>query len=204
MPSAATLIRSSLPRRSFVLAERALRVVGRVAARALVDRRVAVRGERVGVVAGREVQVALGVEVDLAAGVAADAAVGGDLEDLLLGREVERAGVGQLEARELVVALVGVEATTPSFGRVAGGVVERRRVVDVDPAVGREVGVDRDRPAGRPRRASRRGSCRPATSSRSASSATRGRRARCAARAGPAAPPSRSARRSCRRPWRAR
>ncbi|CAM5356554.1 hypothetical protein STENM223S_06949 [Streptomyces tendae] len=53
---------------------RTLGVVGRVARGALVDRRVAVRRERIGVVPCRQVQVAGRVEVDVAADMAADAA----------------------------------------------------------------------------------------------------------------------------------
>ena len=158
MPSAATLIRSSLPRRSFVLARAALRVEGRVARRALVDRRVAVRRERVRVVAGREVQVALGVEVDLAAGVAADAAVGRDLEDLLLGREVERAGVGQLDR-----ARAGCGPCTASNARRRRSGRRRTAWSAAARSRRRPSGWSRSRrrsrcPAGRPRRASRPGS----------------------------------------------
>ena len=58
----------------------ALGVVGGVARGALVERRVAVGGERVRVVARRQVEVAVGVEVDGATGVAADAAVGLDAQ----------------------------------------------------------------------------------------------------------------------------
>src|SRR5438093_1317761 len=69
--------------------------------------------------------------------------VGLHLQDALLAREVERARRGQLQARELVVALIGREGVGAcgGRGRVAGRRRQRRRVVDVDPAVGGEVVV---------------------------------------------------------------
>jgi hypothetical protein len=152
-PPALTRMRSSLPRRSLVLAA-APGVEGRVAAWPVVQRGVAVGEERVGVVAGGQEQVAAAVEVDLATDVAADAAVGGHVDDLLLGAEVQPVadqleagqtehaaearpvGLGALEGR---VALVDL-----GRGRVVDRRVQRRRVVQVDPVVAGEVGVDRD------------------------------------------------------------
>ena len=147
-------MRSSLPRRSFVLRRRALRVERRVAVRPLVDRDVALGLERVRVVTGRQVEVALRVEVDLAADVAADAAVDRHVDDLLLGVEVELA-LRELEAREAQRALelvpVGLRALERGVALVGdrrGGIVLRRvaggRVVEVDPVVALEVRVDRD------------------------------------------------------------
>src|SRR5690606_31077812 len=70
-------------------------VVGRVA--------VGPRRAGGGVVTGREVEVALGVEVDVTGDVAALPAVDLDLDDDLLGGQVE-AVTGPLEPGELVVA----------------------------------------------------------------------------------------------------
>ena len=120
----------------------------------VVQRGVAVGEERVGVVAGGQEQVAAAVEVDLASDVTADAAVGGHVDDLLLGAEVElvadqleagqtehaaeagEVGLGALEGR---VALVDL-----GRGRVVDRRVQRRRVVQVHPVVAGEVGVDGD------------------------------------------------------------
>jgi hypothetical protein len=86
--------------------------------------------------------------------VAADAAVGGHVDDLLLGAQVElvadqleagkakhaaearEVGLGALEGRVALVDLGG--------GRVVDRGVQRGRVVEVDPVVAGEVGVDRD------------------------------------------------------------
>jgi hypothetical protein len=137
-------MRRSLPRRSLVLA---LSVEARVAGGALVDRRRALRLERVRVVAGGQEEVAGGVPGEVAAVVAADAAVLGDLEQLLLGGEVERLGRRiPLEAREVVDAAEALEVGGRAVERgVARRGVERGRVVDVHPPVGLEVGVERDR-----------------------------------------------------------
>jgi hypothetical protein len=97
------------------VARRTLGVVGGVAGGALVDRGVAVRGERVGVVAGREVQVALRVEVDVAAHVAADAPGGGHVEDLLLAGQIQCAVRLQHEPGEPVDAVERGEVGGWSF-----------------------------------------------------------------------------------------
>ena len=131
-----------------------LGVEGRVAVGPLVDRHEAVRGERVGVVAGGQVQVAVTVEVDLAADVAADAAVDRHREDLLLGVQLQGVA-GQLEPGQLhdalerreVGGLAGLRRVTlvdARRRRVVGRGVQHRRVVDVDPLVGGEIGVDGD------------------------------------------------------------
>ena len=113
---------------------------------ALVDRAVAVGLERVGVVAGRQVQVAGRVPGEVAAVVAADAAALVDLEQDLLGAEVQRLGRRvPLEAAQVVLAVEGRELGGGAVGRrVAAGRCQRRRVVEVDPVVGRERRVDRD------------------------------------------------------------
>ena len=85
-----------------------------------------------GVVARREVQHATVAELHRAGGVAADVALRADLEDDLLRRLVD-------ERLAVRVGLHG-EAGQP-VGVVRGG---QRRVVDVDPAVVGEVGVDGD------------------------------------------------------------
>ena len=121
--------------------------------------RVAAAGGRV--VTRDEPQVVVLVEVDVAGDVAARAAVVGDLEDLLLGREVERRvlTVDELEAAELEVARPGVRPHARVGGRrrrragrgrhVGHRAVAlldadgRRRVVQVHPLVGGEVVVDR-------------------------------------------------------------
>jgi hypothetical protein len=134
-----------------------LRVERRVARRALVDRRVPVRLERVGVVTGRQVQVALRVEHDVAADVAADAAVHRHVDDLLFGVELDLP-VGEAEARQPDHALERLKVLRSAvLRRVAlvdlrpPGVVLRCvlrwRVVDVDPVVPStlaEARVDRD------------------------------------------------------------
>ena len=163
-----TVMRRTLPRRSLVLSElrRAstcgalyrplsghLVVVGREAAG------VAAAGR--GVVARDQPQVVVRVEVDVARDVAARAAVVGDLEDLLLARQVQaRVGaVDELEAAELEVALPGVLPDAWVGGRVGrrarrgrdvgqrpvalADADGRRGVVQVDPLVGGEVVVDR-------------------------------------------------------------
>ena len=143
-------------------ARRAAGVERRVAGRAIVERRVAGREERVRVVARRQVEVAGVVELDLAADVAADAAVHRDAQDLLLAREVEPVVV-ELEARQQRVGgrraggeegepraiLRGIDVERRVTLVDAGpdhvdGRVQARRVVQVDPAVGLEVRVDRD------------------------------------------------------------
>ena len=147
-------MRSSLPRRSLVLP--ALRRASKAGLRPgrVVEGGVAVGEERVGVVAGGQEQVAAAVEVDLAADVAADAAVGGHVDDLLLGAEVELVA-DQLEARQAEHAAEGGEVRLGALegrvalvdlgrGRVVDRRVQRRRVVQVDPVVAGEVGVDRD------------------------------------------------------------
>ena len=125
----------------------ALGVEGRVAGGALVDRRVAVGLERVRVVAGREVEVAGRVPREVAAVVAADAAVLVDLEQLLLGGQVH--GLARRVPLEAAQVVLAVERRERGRGAVERGVaargVERRRVVDVDPVVGGEARVDRDR-----------------------------------------------------------
>ena len=99
--------------------------------------------------------MALGVERDVAADVAADAAVGRHLEDHLLAREVERGAV-EPEARQVLAAPVRREVRVRAVrrrvalvdarrGRIVGGRVEPRRVVEVDPAGLLEVRVDGDR-----------------------------------------------------------
>ncbi|EPJ35224.1 hypothetical protein STAFG_7696 [Streptomyces afghaniensis 772] len=120
-------------------------VEGRVAVRPVVDRRVAVRGEGVGVVAGRQVEVAVRVEVDVAADVAAGAAGGRDVEDLLLAGHVQRAVGVQHEAGEAVDAVELLEVLGGAGLRgIARGGVERRGVVEVDRPVVLEVRVDAD------------------------------------------------------------
>ncbi|MEY9485003.1 hypothetical protein RKD26_000797 [Streptomyces calvus] len=123
----------------------ALGVESRVAVRPLVDGRVAVGLERVGVVAGRQVQVAGRVEVDVTADVAAQATGGGDVEDLLLAGGVEGAVGVEHEPREAVDAVEGREVGGGAgLGRVTGGGVHRGRVVQVDETVLCESGVDAD------------------------------------------------------------
>ncbi|WP_407699391.1 hypothetical protein, partial [Streptomyces alkaliphilus] len=78
-----------MPRKVGGVGGGALRVVGGVAFGAFVDRDVAAGGVGVGVVTGGEAEVAGGVEDDVAADVATDAPVGLDVEDGLLGGEVE-------------------------------------------------------------------------------------------------------------------
>ncbi len=123
----------------------ALGVEGGIAVGALVERAVAVRGERVRVVAGGQQQVPVRVEVDLAARVAADAPVGLDPQDLLFAGQVQCPGVGQFEAGKLVVPVERGEVLGGAgLRRVPGRGVQRGRVVQVHPPVGREVRVDRD------------------------------------------------------------
>ncbi len=127
----------------------ALGVEGRVAVGALVDRHVAVGLEGVGVVSGGQDQVAVRVEDDVPADVAADAAVHRDVEDPLLGAELDLP-VGEPEAghpdhalegcevgwraRDGCVALVDVRRR-----RIVDRRVLRRRVVEVDPVLLRAV-----------------------------------------------------------------
>ncbi len=111
---------------------------------------------RRGVVTGREVEVAVVVPVEVAGDVAALPALGLDLDDDLLGGQVEGVA-GPLEPGELVVALPLVPVRLGGAGgqgvrRGAGGGGRRvrrrhglRRVVDVDPLVLGEPGVDPDR-----------------------------------------------------------
>ena len=110
------------------LAAQVIRVSGRFLrvpghpARALVDRRVA-RGERIGVVPGGQVEIARAVEGDRASRVTALEPLGGDLEQHFLRCEVERVSLHR-EARQHVLR-----------------VWARRRVVHVEPAVRRKVGI---------------------------------------------------------------
>ncbi len=121
----------------------ALRVVPGVAVGALVDRRVAGRVERVGVVAGGQVEVAGGVEVDVTADVAAQPPVGRYVEHVDLAGLVEREVGVEREPGEPVDALPGGEVGAGG-GRVPGRGGQRRRVVEVDVPVGGEAGVDAD------------------------------------------------------------
>src|SRR5690606_35314102 len=120
-------------------------VEGRVAVGAFVDRRVAVGGEGVGVVAGGQVEVALGVEVDVAADVAADAPGGRDVQDLLLAGQVQGAVGVEDEAGEAVDTVERREVLGGTGLRgVARRGVEGRGVVQVDGPVVLEVRVDAD------------------------------------------------------------
>ena len=84
---------------------------------------------------------------------ATDAALDRHLEDALLAREIERAAI-EAEARELQVAgerrpaLGAARLWRGRFVERGGPIVrrrgERRRIVQVNPAVGREGGVERD------------------------------------------------------------
>ncbi len=123
----------------------ALGVERGVAVGALVERAVAVRGERVRIVAGGQQQIPVRVEVDLTARVAADAPVGLDPHDLLFTGQIQGSGVGQLEAGQLVVPLERREVLGGAgLRRVPGRGVQRGRVVQVHPPVRREVRVDGD------------------------------------------------------------
>jgi hypothetical protein len=96
------------------------------------------------------------VEPDLACDVTARSPVDPDLQDLLLAAEVEvrRRRLDELEAAQLEVALPDVPDARVGArggrrvprrrGRGVGRVHVRRRVVEVDPPVRREVVVDRD------------------------------------------------------------
>ena len=140
-PSAFTLIRRILPRRSLVLP--ALRWASKAGLRSVRSskRRVPVGLERVGVVTGGQVEVARGVEVDVAADVAADAPAGGHVEHRLLRAELPVRGEG--EAGQPVDAGPG-GVVGAGVGGVAGRGGQRRRVIEVDEPVGGEPGVDAD------------------------------------------------------------
>jgi hypothetical protein len=129
--SASGVIRRTLPHRSFGVPRAPLSWKA-VALRALVDRRVAVGLERVGVVAGGQVQVAVGVEDDVATHVAANPAVDRHVDDVLLAGHVERVP-DEPEAREPDVALEAFpvslradEGPVAPRWRRAGGVVDWR------------------------------------------------------------------------------
>ena len=130
MPPASGWMRRSLPRRSLVLP--AVRAASKFAGRPPVERRVALPvGSRLGgVVADADVEVAVGAELDVAAGVAG-----------LGERAVPDAGTSSR------IFSLAVSSVSP-FEREAGDPVDvrraaGRRVVEVDPAVGGEVRVER-------------------------------------------------------------
>jgi hypothetical protein len=138
----------------------AARIEAGVEAGTVVHRRISVGPRRAGrgVVARRQQHVAVLVERDVTGHVTALAALHLDLDDDLLGREVERARLGvPLEAAELVVALplvpvarvrAGGQRVRRRAGGRRGGIGRRhraRRVVEVDPAVLLEIGIEGDR-----------------------------------------------------------
>ena len=182
----------------------ALGVVGGVAAGALVDRRVAVGVERVGVVAGGQVEVARRRRSRCRRRRGSRCRGSAGTSRTVTSLPVFSVPVGvEGEAGQPVDAVPGGEVGAGARRGVAGRGGQRRRVVEVDEAVGGEAGVDADALQAflvvgvDGERADHRWWCRRR---RCAAACRCGR---CAGPSGPAARPATSARPSRRRPWRA-